>query len=236
VAVHGIMAEPRNVGAGVDAHAKAGESSMAGSPSVSAAVIAGGESRRMGRDKRSLTVGSETLLARVTAVLRSVSDDVLISCRDNRQVPGALARELGARRVFDRAASVGPLGGIAAALRAARHRHVVIVAVDMPFLSPDLLRLVAHRAVRADEAVVACSARGIEPLLASYPKRAALCAEELMALGTFSVTAFADALRPRLIGPDEWHLADPTGGSFVNWNLPADLQGALVPATREASA
>jgi molybdopterin-guanine dinucleotide biosynthesis protein A len=227
------MAEP---GAGVDAHAEAGESSVAGSPSVSAAVIAGGESRRMGRDKRSLTVGSETLLARVTAVLRSVSDDVLISCRDNGQVPAALARELGARRVFDGADSVGPLGGIAAALRAARHRHVVVVAVDMPFLSRDLLRLVARRAVQADDAVVACSARGIEPLLASYPKRTAACAEQLIASGTFSLSAFADALRPCVIGPDQWHVADPTGGSFVNWNLPADLRVRPAPEAREAMA
>ena len=233
MAGHGIMAEP---GAGVDAHAEAGERSMAGSPSVSAAVIAGGESRRMGRDKRSLTVGSETLLARVVAVLHSLSDDVLISCRDNGQVPAALALELGARRVFDRGDSVGPLGGIAAALRAARHRHVVVVAVDMPFLSPELLRLVAHRAVQTNDTVVARSIRGIEPLLASYPKRAALCAEELMANGTYNVSAFADALRPRVIGPDEWHPADPTGGSFVNWNLPADLRVHPAPEAREATA
>jgi molybdopterin-guanine dinucleotide biosynthesis protein A len=181
----------------------------------------------MGRDKRWLVIGSDTMLARATSALRAVSDDVLISCRDARQVDAATARRLGARLVLDGDGGAGPLSGIASALREARHRHLVVAAVDMPYLSLGVLHLLARRAVDLDHAVVIRSSRAVEPLLAAYPRRAAELARELLASGERSVGAFAHALDAAVIGPDEWGAIDPLGATFVNWNRPSDLTDAV---------
>ena len=87
---------------------------------IEAAILAGGKSRRMGRDKHSIRLGGRTLLAHAKAAL------VEAEC-----TPRVVAT--------DRQPGLGPLGGIATALQQTNHSRVMFVSCDMPFLTGELL-------------------------------------------------------------------------------------------------
>lgn len=188
---------------------------------VSAAVLVGGESRRMGTDKAALVVGQETLVVRAVRTLASISDDVIVSCRHD----DAMLDDFGgaARAVVDVLAGAGPLAGVASVLCAARHPTVVVVAVDMPFVAPELLRLVARKAIARQQSTVVRSPRGLEPLLAAYRRVEADTALTLLRAGERSMAAFLAATRAHVIEPWVWRPVDPAGTSFANWNRPDDI-------------
>ena len=97
------------------------------------AVLAGGASSRMGTNKASVTIGEETLLARVIGVGRSIGDVVVVG--------GAPSDEW--QRLADlRSGRLGPLAGLESALVHAAGRDVVLLGVDQPFVRAEtLLRL-----------------------------------------------------------------------------------------------
>jgi len=103
---------------------------------VSAAVLAGGGSRRFGADKALVPspVDGRPVLERTVALLREVSDDVTIIAP-----PARSYERFGAPVVSERIPGRGPLGGIETALTVARHERCLIVACDLPLLRLDLL-------------------------------------------------------------------------------------------------
>src|SRR5262249_3905399 len=97
---------------------------------ASAAILAGGQARRFGgRDKSALLVGGRSILERQLDVLGRLTDDILLVGTSAVPTPVAI------RGVPDRVPFSGPLGGLDAALDAARDDRVVIVACDMPFIT-----------------------------------------------------------------------------------------------------
>ncbi|MDX1503976.1 MAG: molybdenum cofactor guanylyltransferase, partial [Thermoanaerobaculia bacterium] len=100
------------------------------------AVLAGGSSRRMGRDKRLLRVGDTTLVERAAAALGAVLDDVVVAAGGGLEpCPGGL------RTVRDRRPDQGPLAGIEAVFAAAGGRGLFVLACDLPNVGPEV---VAH--------------------------------------------------------------------------------------------
>src|SRR5881394_1250332 len=104
----------------------------------SAAILAGGQATRFGgRDKSALLVDGATILDRQLAALGSVSDDLMIvgSASAGDAAASAFARgqheRASARFIPDIVPGCGPLGGVHAALTAARHGAVLLVACDM---------------------------------------------------------------------------------------------------------
>src|SRR5215212_9757676 len=91
-------------------------------------ILAGGKSRRMGRDKLPLKIGNATLLDRVHDALASRCGEIFV-VGERGYAPA------GARRIPDlRPGRQGPLAGIEAGLDAARRRPVFVAAGDVPFL------------------------------------------------------------------------------------------------------
>ncbi|MGB5295519.1 MAG: molybdenum cofactor guanylyltransferase, partial [Thermoanaerobaculia bacterium] len=122
--------------------------------SVVGAVLAGGESRRLGRDKALLPWLGKALLLHPFEVLQEVMSEVVVVT-----VGGRSYGELGVPVIHDRFEGLGPLAGIHAALEWARSRPVFVVACDLPFVSVDLVEHVADwsneqkpRASAGDEA------------------------------------------------------------------------------------
>jgi molybdenum cofactor guanylyltransferase len=188
---------------------------------VAAAVLAGGSSRRMGRDKATLRVGGVELAGGVVEVARGVADPVvLVAPRGHPAV--ALAARSGASWVPD--PGEGPLAAIAAALRAVEAPHLLVLAGDHPELRASLLELLI--AERAGGEAVACR-RGprLEPLVAVYQRDAALAAAAalLQEGAERSPRALLGALRTSVIEEPRWRRADPTGLSFVDLDDPTDL-------------
>jgi molybdopterin-guanine dinucleotide biosynthesis protein A len=192
-----------------------------GGGAVAAAVLAGGSSRRMGRDKATLRLGGVELARGVVEVARRIAEPVMVVAP--RGHPAAtLAARIGAAWVPD--PGEGPLAAVAAALHVVEAPHLLVLAGDHPDLRLELLALLV--AERAGGDAVACR-RGprLEPLVAVYQRSAALAAAtELLDGGADrSLRALLSVLRTRVVEEPEWRRVDPDGASFVDLDDPADL-------------
>jgi molybdopterin-guanine dinucleotide biosynthesis protein A len=192
---------------------------------VTGAVIAGGESRRMGIDKRSMLVEGVPLLRRVVESVAAVADEVVVACRRGSPPDPALFGPHDVRIAYDRLEDGGPAAGLEAALEAARGELVVIAACDMPWIAPALLQLLLDRARAHPEARVVAlrTHRGPEPLLAVYRRQSLPDVTALLDAGTRRMHEVLAALAPLEVGPATWRRSDPSGHSPVNLNAPEDL-------------
>jgi len=99
-------------------------------PSLTGIILAGGKSRRMGRDKAALAIGEETLLARAERLLRTAGVDRLV----------ILGRADHPAGVADSTPYAGPAAALADWLNAHPHAgHIVVVPIDMPRLRAETL-------------------------------------------------------------------------------------------------
>jgi molybdenum cofactor guanylyltransferase len=185
---------------------------------VAAAVLAGGASRRMGRDKATLAVGGAELASVALAAASRVASPVVLVAPE-----GHPARRLAARIVAD--PGQGPLAALAAALAALEAGHVLVLAGDHPGLRVELLAHLVGLAPRGE--AVACR-RGprLEPLVAVYQRAPALAVAEARlasAAGDRSLLGLLAALDTVVVEEPEWRALDPGGRSFVDLDDPADL-------------
>jgi len=184
---------------------------------VSAIIQAGGQSRRMGRDKALIDYQGRPIIAHVIETLRSLSDDIVVV--SNRS---DLYSSFRARVVSDYDPPCGPLGGIAAGLQAVRQPLAVVVACDMPFLNVNLLRWLIDLADGYD-AVVPQSGAEYEPLHAVYRRECHGPIVQRIARGERRVISFFADVRLRSVPEPDWRMLDPAGRSLVNLNTPDDL-------------
>jgi molybdenum cofactor guanylyltransferase len=185
---------------------------------AAAAVLAGGASRRMGRDKATLAVGGVELASLALAAAARVAHPVVLVAPD-----GHPARRVAAPAIAD--PGLGPLAALAAALDALTAEHVLVLAGDHPGLRVELLaRLVA---LAGEAEAVACR-RGprLEPLVAVYERAPALAAARARLAGPAggrSLTGLLADLGTLVVEEPEWRRLDPDGRSFVDLDDPDDL-------------
>lgn len=190
-------------------------------PAMTGLILAGGAGRRMGRDKARLEVEGEFLLDRVARRIGSVCDPILVASGDGRRLAG-----LGHREIPDAAPGRGPLAGIVAGLEGAETELVAVVAVDMPFASPEVLRLLAER-WDGDDAVIPADADRWHPLHGVYAAAAAAALRDRLERGPYGVHDALEELRVSVAGPDVWGQLDPAGRFLANLNDPDDLTELL---------
>jgi molybdopterin-guanine dinucleotide biosynthesis protein A len=186
-------------------------------------ILAGGRSSRMGRDKATLEIDGVTMLDRAIDLLRGV---------------GVSATVMGLRVEFERRTlqvpviadewpGMGPLGGIATALRQTPATWNLVIACDMPYLTAEWLRFLLHRTKASSaDAVVPRSERGPEPLCAVYHRRAEAATGEALQQGKRKVTEVVATLKTEYVEREEWKAFDSDGLLFKNMNQPADYEEA----------
>jgi molybdopterin-guanine dinucleotide biosynthesis protein A len=185
-------------------------------PPLAGVVLCGGRSLRMGTDKASIEFEGVTLLDRALTRLREVCDPVLVAPGDVAVGAAAYAA------VVDAIPGAGPLAGLVAALRASPHRLLAVVAVDLPWIDPALLRMLAARV--GDYDVALCeTARGVEPLHAVYSRSALAGAERALDGSDRSLHALIERVRAVRVTEDEWRAAGISQRFSRNLNTPADL-------------
>ena len=121
-------------------------------PPCSLLILAGGRGQRMGgRDKGLLEWRGEPLVGHIHHTVRPLSDDLVISCNRNQQAYTAYADQL----VGDAEADFpGPLAGVIAGLKVARHEWVVLLACDAPLVDQALIDDLRQLAVTSDSAAM----------------------------------------------------------------------------------
>ncbi len=126
-------------------------------------VLAGGDSRRMGRPKAWLEVGDTYLLRYVADRLAPAFSELMVSFAE----PEQLEEPVPYRIVFDRKPSAGPLAGIEAGLVAARHEVIFAVACDMPYVTQQVAQVAVAAARGCDAAIPRIDGRP-EPVCGAY--------------------------------------------------------------------
>jgi len=189
--------------------------------SVSAAIMAGGKSVRMGQDKAWIELDGEPLIARVAAVLAQVADEVIVVANDPKY------ESLGLRVVRDRWPAGGALGGIATGVGAATHDTVLVAACDMPFTSVEMWRLLLGHAGEADVVIPRVGGE-YETLHALYAKACVPHMARSIAENRLRVISFFEAVRVLAVEEPELRAVDPTLRAFTNVNTPEELAGALL--------
>ena len=197
------------------------------SADLTAFVLAGGNSTRMGTDKAFVVLEGRTLLARVLESARSVTSEV--------HIVGDLSK-FGAFGpvVEDVFPGCGPLGGIHAALRASQKELNLVLAVDVPFVSPALLQYLIEQA-RVGSSATAILPRvggGWQPLCAVYRRSFAEPAEKALRQGRCKVDALFDGMEIRAIGEEELRNAGFSPAMFRNLNTPEELAEASAKVAR----
>jgi len=187
---------------------------------VTGILLAGGKSRRMGQDKKVLSVGEGTLLDRSLDTLRSLFDQVeIVIAQDSPllDAPVIISRDL--------LPGCGSLGGIFTGIKNAKTSHVFVAACDMPFLNPAVIQYLVRQKEEADIVVVRTEL-GLQMTHALYGKRCIPVIEEMIQGARLRIQELVSSreVRVRVIERKEIEEFDPLALSFTNVNTPQELE------------
>ncbi len=191
---------------------------------ATAAILLGGDSKRMGRDKATLNWQGHSLLEHVHRQVAPLVAEVLLVTRPDRIDTTRALAPPDARVIADTIDARGPLAGIHAALRAATHASVLALACDMPRVSPPLLAGLLDDP-RGD-VVIPRPGAFFEPLPAVYRRSCLPAIEAVLEQGSARVPAFFSAVRLSVWDDARLRALDPDLASLANWNRPEDIPGA----------
>ena len=191
-------------------------------------ILAGGASSRMGSDKSQLLINDHSFIEHIADTLFTVTNSVTLvghHSDDNRL-----------RVAMDVYPKWGALGGIHAALSACQAEWAFVVACDMPFVSPEIIQLLAHQRNQA-EAVVPIQPDGRpQPLCAFYRLDPCLRqATQLIESGHRRPLDLLNSVKTRWVSFAELEDLDQSQNFFVNINTPEDYYEATQRAAAHKS-
>lgn len=187
---------------------------------ITGAILAGGQSSRMGQNKALMPLGGQRLVDRVVTVMRAVFEPLLLVTN----TPEVYA-DLGLRMVPDVYPDSGSLGGIYSALYHATTPACAVVACDMPFLQAELWRYLMAQMPEAD--VVVPEVLGeVQTLHAIYRQTCRAPIEGCLAAKRLRIVGFFPEVRVRRVTAEELTAYDPELLAFQNLNTPGEFQAA----------
>jgi molybdopterin-guanine dinucleotide biosynthesis protein A len=198
---------------------------------ASAIILAGGQSRRMGKPKAALLFGHSTILEGLIAELRNNFDDILVIAAPEQSEPFQVEHLLRAapssvRLLRDPVAYRGAAYALAQGLVAAAHEIVFACSCDLPLLQAEVVRAL-YEMLNGYDAVIPDIDGQPQPLCAVYRRTVAGCIETQLARSEYRLTRITAALRAYRPGDRELQQIDPGLHSFMNINTPEDYHRAL---------
>ena len=172
----------------------------------------------MGRDKALIEIDGKPLVRLVADRVAECADPVLLASGASRRF-----ETLPYEEIPDAAPGTGPISGLVAALSASPHELLVAAAVDMPFVSADVFRLLLELRAHED-AVVPVTGEGRQPLHALYHRSALPHLTDALERGRYGLREALDGLDVREVGQEEWGAVDPQGRFALNMNTQEDLR------------
>ena len=186
-------------------------------------VLAGGESRRMGRDKALLVRDGQSQLAHITALLEGITDRVYVSSRQEQQDDPERSRF---ENIVDRYEGIGPIAGILSAMDAHPHADWLVVACDLPNIDERILAFLIEKSeLEQPFTAFKSSYDGLpEPLCALYRSGSEGIIRQFVEDGIVCP-------RKILIRSDTMLLEQPNPVALDNINTPGDLAGSVLEAS-----
>lgn len=196
---------------------------------LTAAVLAGGQSRRMGQDKALLEVDGRSLIEYVLDVTTALADETLIVASERPEY-----EQFGCRVVPDKFPRSGSLGGIYSALSESSSDYCLVLACDMPFVNAKLLGYMAQVERTYDVLVPSLpgerSDQGdgetLETLHAIYSRACLPAIERQLNAGVFKVIGFFSEVNVMKLPEEVIQEYDPQFLSFFNTNTPEEFTWA----------
>lgn len=191
-------------------------------------ILAGGRSKRMGTDKALLPFpdpyAHRSFLEQLIHVLEYCCSEVFIVARDQEQA--SQYAHAGAEIVLDTIPGGGPLIGLASGLQAIPTEYALLVAVDMPFVTSQLL---AFMILHYQEGIMLVPLVNSHPqvTLAIYPRSILPIIEDLIRQSRRDLRSLLDVVPVSYIDGEELRLVDPQLRSFVRVNTPEELGRAM---------
>jgi len=188
---------------------------------MSAIVLAGGKSSRMGTPKASLLFDHEPLLVHIVRALGRLFPEIVVVAAPAQELPPVPATV-----VRDEVPHQGPVGGLCYGLRATSDAWSFVTSCDVAFLDAGLISYLLSRIGDADVVVPHWEQR-LQPLHAVYRRSVLPLLEGQLARGELRPIHLFDRVRTCTIGEEEIRRFDPEGSSFLNMNTPEDYEEAL---------
>ncbi len=183
---------------------------------VSAALLLGGPSSRMGRDKARLCVNGVPAATRLASMLGDLFEEVLL-------VGGDPPRDAPGRRVADPEGPRCALRGLVGALETASSERVVVVATDLMSLSPPIL--LALLAWPGADAVVPRSEAKVHPLCALYRRESVgRVARRRLEIGELALVGLLEEISVSYLEGADLDAVDPDGLALFNANTPEQFE------------
>jgi molybdopterin-guanine dinucleotide biosynthesis protein A len=169
-------------------------------------ILAGGASRRMGGDNKSLLMlGGETLIERQVRIMRAVCSEIIIVTNTPRSYLSKVDESV--RIITDYILSKGPLSGMHAGLTLAQNREAWIVGCDMPILSPEAAELLLRRKMDGYEAVFPSIEGKLYPLYGVYDRDCAQHIWSILMNGDTQVLSLLKVLNWQQVTESDFQLA-----------------------------
>jgi molybdopterin-guanine dinucleotide biosynthesis protein A len=188
---------------------------------MTAIILAGGRSSRMGSPKALLRFDDEPLIVHIVRRLQPLFNDLVVVAAPGQELPS-----MPVRLVRDDVAYQGPVGGIYYGLQAAGEEVAFVTSCDSAFVVPSLVSHLVSLSAGSD-VVVPRWERRYQPLLAVYRKTVLPFLADQLAKQELRPVFLFDKVRTRVVEEDEIRQFDPEGASFFNMNSPEDYEHAL---------
>lgn len=184
---------------------------------VAGVILAGGKSRRMGRNKALLEVNGERMIETAYRRMAELFDEVLLVTNTPESYDF-----IPCRKIADIHPGMGPLGGIHAALSSSAADRAFVTACDMPGLNRKLIRELCSIEGGGD-VVIPETPGGLEPLHAVYARSCLPKMEKMLHAGERRILSFFDLAQVRMVPRGRIAALDPDYASFRNINTPEDF-------------
>ncbi len=181
---------------------------------ITAIILSGGKSSRMGTDKALLKINDNDLLSRAIEVCQPVCSRIIISSNNPKH------RKSGIHVVPDEIQNCGPMGGVYACLKQSSTDWGFVLSVDAVFVEPKFIEFLITE-IDAFDAVVPVHSKGIEPLIAFYHRNCLPEMEGMLKKGDFKMRNLFSKINVKYIDVQNWVEKFPR--LLFNLNKPGDL-------------
>jgi len=186
---------------------------------VPIAILAGGKSRRMGRDKAFVELAGAPMIQWVISAVAQCSARALIISNE----PGKYS-QFGLPVYPDVIPGMGPLSGLHTAFTVTGADRVMIAPCDSPFMSPDVIKFILNYPDGGADAVIPFVDGREQGMLAVYSRGAVDRFEERIASASMMFDEFRLSLNRIFISENELRAVEPDLRTFLNVNTPSDFQ------------